>query len=186
MAEEITANAENEQDVQTTEPVGDVDTDALYNKEKKYSQSMRSRAQKAETELEKLRLESEDYRQDKLIAEGKKDDVIAELKEKVKAQESELNKHREVAKKERTALLEDIPEEEKAHYEKMDLETLRHFVAKEQPPEVSNPGQAVQGRTATDLTVDSFMKESENFKRDNFSDMVRKYDNNSSKKVKVK
>ena len=59
MAEEITANAENEQDVQTTEPVGEADYEALYNKEKKYSQSMRTRAQDAEGKNETLSLKNE-------------------------------------------------------------------------------------------------------------------------------
>ena len=189
MAEEITANAENEQDVQTTEPVGEADYEALYNKEKKYSQSMRTRAQDAEGKNDTLSLKAEEERQTKMIAQGKKDEVIQEQTLLIAEQKKRLAKFDKRDEEKKAKLLEQIMEhnsdEDKEHYEKMDLKQLEHFVEKEQTPDVSNPGQAVQGRTSTDLTVDSFMKESEDFKRDNFSDMVRKYDKNSSQKIKV-
>ena len=51
---EETTQSVNEQDAQTTTPAGDVDYEALYHKEKKYSQSLRSRAQEAEGKNEKL------------------------------------------------------------------------------------------------------------------------------------
>ena len=89
MAEETTTQVE-EQDVQTTTPEGEVDYEALYQKEKKYSQSLRSRAQDAESKNDKLSLKAEEDRQAKLIAEGKKDDLITELKEKTKTLESKL------------------------------------------------------------------------------------------------
>ena len=78
MAEETTQV--EEQDAQTMSPDGDVDYEALYQKEKKYSQSLRSRAQEAESKNEKLSVRAEEDRQAKLIAEGKKDDLIAELR----------------------------------------------------------------------------------------------------------
>ena len=109
--------------------------------------------------------------------------LIAEQKKKL----AKFDKRDEEKK---AKLLEQIMEhnsdEDKEHYEKMDLTQLEHFVEKEQTPDVSNPGQAVQGRTSTDLSVDSFLKENESFKRDNFSDMVRNYDKTSSQKVRVK
>ena len=78
MAEETTNTTVDEQDVQATTPEGDVDYKALYHKEKKYSQSMRSRAQDAEGGLDKLSLEKEKDRQAKMIAEGKQSEVIQE------------------------------------------------------------------------------------------------------------
>ena len=54
MAEETTQV--EEQDAQPMSPDGDVDYEALYQKEKKYSQSLRSRAQDAESKNDKLSL----------------------------------------------------------------------------------------------------------------------------------
>ena len=72
MAEETTQV--EEQDAQPMSPDGDIDYEALYQKEKKYSQSLRSRAQDAESKNDKLSVRAEEDRQAKLIAEGKKDD----------------------------------------------------------------------------------------------------------------
>ena len=156
MAEEITANAENEQDVQTTEPVGEADYEALYNKEKKSSQSMRTRAQDAEgkndtlsLKNETLSLKAEEERQTKMIAQGKKDEVIQEQMLLIAEQKKRLAKFDKRDEEKKAKLLEQIMEhnsdEDKEHYEKMDLTQLEHFVEKEQTPDVSNPGQAVQG-----------------------------------------
>ena len=116
MAEETTNTTVDEQDVQATPPEGDVDYEALYHKEKKYSQSMRSRAQNAEGQSEKLSLQAEEERQGKLIAEGKKDDLISELKEKTKAMESELSVFKKQDADKRESLLESIPEDDRVHY----------------------------------------------------------------------
>ena len=117
MAEETTQV--DEQDVQTATPEGDVDYEALYHKEKKYSQSLRSRAQDAESKNEKLSLKSEEDRQAKLIAEGKKDDLIVELREKTKNMESELSVFRQQMETKKDSLLQSIPEDDRVHYESL-------------------------------------------------------------------
>ncbi len=183
MAEETTQV--DEQDAQATAPEGEVDYEALYHKEKKYSQSLRSRAQEAESKNDKLSMKSEEDRQAKLIAEGKKDDLIAELKERNKVMESELNGYKKQETAQRETLLESIPEEERVHYENMNLEQLRHFVKQSQNPNVSNPAEAVQGRTNTNVNLDSFMREDEKFRRENFGDMLKAYDRKSIRKTKV-
>ena len=183
MAEETTQV--DGQDVQTTTPEGDVDYEALYQKEKKYSQSLRSRAQDAESKNDKLSLQSEESRQAKLIAEGKKDDLIAELKERQKTMEGKLSAYEKQEMAQRESLLESIPEDERVHYENMNLEQLRHFVRRQQAPDVSNPAEAVQGRTNTNVNLDSFMTNDEKFRRDNFGDLIKAYDRKSTRKQKV-
>ena len=183
MAEETTQV--DEQDVQTATPEGDVDYEALYHKEKKYSQSLRSRAQDAESKNEKLSLKSEEDRQAKLIAEGKKDDLIVELREKTKNMESELSVFRQQMETKKDSLLQSIPEDDRVHYENMNLEQLEHFVNKMQANNVSNPAEAVQGRVNSNVNLESFMKEDEKFRRSNFGDILKAYDRKSTRKTKV-
>ena len=184
MSEETAINVDG-QDAQTTPPDGDVDYEALYQKEKKYSQSLRSRAQDAEGQNEKLSLKAEESRQAKLIAEGKKDDLIAELKEKSKAMEERLSVFDKQDAEKREAIMEKIPEEDRVHFENMTLQQLEHFSKQGQSPEVSNPGEAVQGRTRPVNDFDSFMKQDDKFRRENFNEMVRSYDRSATNKVKV-
>jgi len=185
MAEETTNTTVDEQDVQATTPDGDVDYEALYTKEKKYSQSLRSRAQDAEGQNEKLSLKAEEERQGKLIAEGKKDDLIAELKEKTKTMESRLTVFEKQEADKRETLLENIPEDDRVHYENMNIKQLEHFVNQLQSPDVSNPAEAVQGRTNANYNIDSFMGENDNYKRENFGDIVKNYERKATNKVKV-
>ena len=184
MTEETTTQVDG-QDVQTTTPEGDVDYEALYQKEKKYSQSLRSRAQDAESKNDKLSLESEEARQAKLIAEGKQDDLIAELKEKTKTMEDRLVTFEKQETAQRDSLLEAIPEEERVHYQNMNLEQLQHFVKQAQPSDVSNPAEAVQGRTNSNVSLDSFMQNDDKFRRENFGDIVKAYDRKATTKTKV-
>jgi len=185
MAQETTNTTVDEQGVQATSPGGDVDYEALYHKEKKYSQSLRSRAQDAEGNSEKLSLKAEEERQGKLIAEGKKDDLIIELKEKAKATESRLSVFQKQESQKRESLLENIPEDDRVHYENMNLNQLEHFVNQSQSPDVSNPAEAVQGRTNVNYSLDSFMSETDKYKRDNFGDILRNYEQKATNKTKV-
>jgi len=184
MSEETAINVDG-QDAQATPPEGDVDYEALYHKEKKYSQSLRSRAQDAEGQSEKLSLKAEEERQAKLIAEGKKDDLIAELMEKNKAMDERLSVFDKQDAEKREAIMEKIPEEDKVHFENMTLQQLEHFSKQGQSPEVSNPAEAVQGRTRSSYDMDSFLGESDDFKRKNYVDIVRSYEKKATNKVKV-
>jgi hypothetical protein len=89
----------------------------------------------------------------------------------------------EAAKKE--SLLEAIPEDERVHYESMNLEQLEHFVRQSQPSDVSNPAEAVQGRTNSNVNLDNFMENDEKFRRDNFGDIVKAYDRKSTRKQRI-
>jgi hypothetical protein len=182
MTEEQTTLNVDGQNAQTTSPDGDVDYEILYQKEKKYSQSLRSRAQEAETKNGDLSLKAEDDRQAKLIAEGKKDDLIAELSERNKAAEADLSGYRKEEALKKESLLESIDEKDRVYYENMTLTQLEHFVSQSQSPDVSNPAVAVQGRTNADFSIDSFMKENDKFKRENYGDILKSYTQKASNK----
>ena len=189
MAEETTNTTVDEQDVQTTIPEGDVDYKALYHKEKKYSQSMRSRAQDAEGGMDKLSLEKEEDRQTKMIAEGKQSEVIQEQAATIKEQSKIIAKFDKQDTDKKSILLEKIfetiPEDDRVHYENMNLNQLEHFVNQSQSPDVSNPAEAVQGRSNVNYSLDSFMGETDQYKRDNFGDILKNYDRKATNKVKV-
>ena len=184
MSEETAINVDG-QDAQATPPEGDVDYKVLYHKEVKNSQSLRSRAQNAEGEKETLTLEAEEARQAKMIAEGKKDDVIAELKKKVKEQDERISVFDMQDAEKREAIMEKASDEDKAHFENMTLKQIEYFTKQGQSPEVSNPAEAVQGRTRSSYDIDSFMGESDEFKRKNYGDIVRSYEKKASNKIKV-
>ncbi|MAH48511.1 hypothetical protein CMI37_21980 [Candidatus Pacearchaeota archaeon] len=189
MAEETTITNVDEQDVQTTEPEGDVDYEALYHKEKKYAQSMRLRAQDAEGKSDKLSLKSEEDRQAKMIAEGKKDELIQEQTTRIAEYEKKLAKFGKRDEDKKAKLLDQIfentPEDDRVHYEKMDLTQLEHFVNQQQSSDVSNPAEAVQGRTNANYNLDSFMGENDQYKRDNFGDILKSYERKATSKTKV-
>tara|TARA_Y100001951_G_scaffold13291_1_gene8589 strand:- start:181 stop:753 length:573 start_codon:yes stop_codon:yes gene_type:complete len=189
MAEETTTTTVDEQDVQATAPDGDVDYEALYHKEKKYSQSMRSRAQDAEGERDKLTIKTEEVRQTKMIAEGKQNEVIQEQTATIKEQAKIIAKFDKRDADSKSNLLEKIyetiPEDDRVIYENMDIKQLEHFVNQLESPGVSNPAEAVQGRTNANYNLDSFMGENDKYKRENFGDIVKNYERKASNKIKV-
>ena len=175
-----------EQSAQTTEADSNVDYKALYHQEVKNSKSQRSKKQELESKMDKLELKSEEDRQAKMIAEGKKDELLQEQTARIKEMEKELGTFKQVEETQKAKLLEEIPEEDRVHYESMNLQQLEHFVKQTQSPDVSNPSQAVQGRTKINYDLDSFMKEPDNVKRDNYQNILKAYENKAgSSKQKV-
>ena len=67
----------------------------------------------------------------------------------------------------------------------MNLKQLEHFVNQSQSPDVSNPAEAVQGRTNVNYNLDSFMSETDKYRRENFGDIVKNYEQKATNKVKV-
>ena len=184
MSEETQNNVE--QSAQTTEADSNVDYKALYHQEVKNSKSQRSKKQELESKMDKLELKSEEDRQAKMIAEGKKDELLQEQTARIKEMEKELGTFKQVEETQKAKLLEEIPEEDRVHYESMNLQQLEHFVKQTQSPDVSNPSQAVQGRTKINYDLDSFMKEPDNVKRDNYQNILKAYENKAgSSKQKV-
>ena len=175
-----------EQSAQTTEADSNVDYKALYHQEVKNSKSQRSKKQELESKMDKLELRSEEDRQAKMIAEGKKDELLQEQTARIKEMEKELGTFKQVEETQKTKLLEEIPEEDRVHYESMNLQQLEHFVKQTQSSDVSNPSQAVQGRTKINYDLDSFMKEPDNVKRENYQNILKTYENKAgSTKQKV-
>ncbi len=175
MAEDNTLNVEVEQDVQATEPEGGVVDKALYYEEIQGRKKERKKRQGLEAELEAVKSRADEERQLKMIAEGKKDDVIAEQSEKLKVYEARIAKYDKRDAEQREVLLENIPEDERVHYEKMDLIQLQHFVGKDQSASTSNPPQAVQGRSNVNLDIEGFMGQSVSKQRDSYTDLVKQY-----------
>ena len=175
MAEENNLKVEAEQGVQATEPAGDVDWKALYHDEIQGRKKERSKRQGLESELDKIKSKADEERQLKMIAEGKKDNVITEQVEKLKKYEARLAEYDKQEAAQREKLLEGIPEDERVHYDKMDLIQLQHFVGKEQSGSTSNPPQAVQGRSNATMDLDDFMKQSEAKKREGYADVLKQY-----------
>jgi len=183
MAEDNTVKVEVEQDVQATEPAGDVDYKALYYEEIQGRKKERGKRQGLETELDKIKSKADEERQLKMIAEGKKDDVIAEQSEKLKTYEARIAKYDKQDAAQREVLLESIPEDERVHYDKMDLIQLQHFVGKDQTASTSNPPQAVQGRSNVNLDLDSFMDQSVGKQRSSYKELVNQYATKSRNKA---
>ena len=184
MAEETQNTVE--QSAQTTEADSNVDYKTLYHQEVKNSKSQRSKKQELESKMDKLELKSEEDRQAKMIAEGKKDELLQEQTARIKEMEKELGTFKQVEETQKAKLLEEIPEEDRVHYESMNLQQLEHFVKQTQSPDVSNPSQAVQGRTKINYDLDSFMKEPDNVKRENYQNILKTYENKAgSNKQKV-
>ena len=175
MAEDNTVKVEVEQDVQATEPEGGVVDKALYYEEIQGRKKERKKRQGLEAELDKIKSKAEEERQLKMIAEGKKDDVISEQAEKLKKYEARLSEYDKQESAQREVLLESIPEDERVHYEKMDLIQLQHFVGKDQAASATNPPQAVQGRSNVNLDLDSFMDQSVGKQRSSYKDLVNQY-----------
>ena len=100
--------------------------------------------------------------------------------------EGRLSAFEKQVEAQRESLLELIPEDERVHYQNMNLEQLQHFTKKAQAPEVSNPTEAIQGRTNTNYDLDTFMQNDDKYKRSNFSDLIKAYDRKSVKKTRIR
>lgn len=184
MAEETQTNVE--QSAQTTEADSNVDYKTLFHQEVKNSKSQRSKKQELESKMDKLELRSEEDRQAKMIAEGKKDELLQEQIAENKVLKEENAAFKQVEETQKTKMLEEIPEEDRVQYKNMNLQQLEYFVKQTQSPDVSNPSQAVQGRTNINYDLDSFMKEPDNVKRENYQNILKAYENKAgSNKQKV-
>ena len=176
MSEE--SNINEEQSAQTTEADSNVDYKTLYHQEVKNSKSQRGRKQELESKLEQLELKSEEDRQAKMIAEGKKDELLQEQTSRLKALEKELSVFKQAEDSQKAKLLEQIPEDDRMYYENMNIEQLQHFLSKSAQQAV-NPPEAVQSRTMVDSNISDFMKKDTKFQRDNYSAVLQKYAKNS-------
>lgn len=117
MLEENSGSMPQENQGQDVQPDASVDTQDYkesYNQEKAYSQKLRSRAQSAESELEKLKARNKKMEEDSLIEQNK----YKELWEKDK---TDAQWARDYKKIQRAKLLESIPEDKREKFEKMNL-----------------------------------------------------------------
>jgi hypothetical protein len=176
MSEDTSTNVE--QSAQTTEADSNVDYKTLYHQEVKNSKSQRGRKQELESKMEQLELKSEEDRQAKMIAEGKKDELLQEQSSRLKALEKELGSFKQAEDSQKAKLLEQIPEDDRMYYENMNIEQLQHFLSKSAAQTV-NPPEAVQGRSVVDSNMNDYMKKDTKYQRDNYAAVLQKYAKNS-------
>jgi hypothetical protein len=176
MSEDTSTNVE--QTAQTTEADSNVDYKTLYHQEVKNSKSQRGKKQELESKMEQLELKSEEDRQAKMIAEGKKDELLQEQSSRLKALEKELGLFKQAEDSQKAKLLEQIPEDDRMYYENMNIEQLQHFLSKSAAQPV-NPPEAVQGRSVVDSNMNDYMKKDTKYQRDNYAAVLQKYAKNS-------
>ena len=177
MSEEALNNSV-EQEAQTTEADSNVDYKSLYHQEVKNSKSQRGRKQELESKVDQLELRSEEDRQAKMIAEGKKDELLQEQNSRLKNLEKELTTFKQVEESQKAKLLDQIPEDDRTYYQNMNIEQLRHFLNKS-ATQSANPPEAIQGRATANLDIDDFMAKDAKYQRNNFAAVLQKYAKNS-------
>ena len=109
-----TSQVNVEQDVQTdTQESGQQSNDAL-NQEKAYSQKQRQRAQKAESELEKVIARNKKIEEDSMVEQNK-------FKELWEQDKDDAEWARGYRKDRKASLLEKLPEDKREKFQKMNL-----------------------------------------------------------------
>lgn len=144
MLEENSGSAPQDNTGQEVQPESSVDAQDYrdsFNQEKVYSQKLRTRAQTAESELEKLKARNKKMEEDNLVSQNK----YKELWEKDK---TDAEWARDYKKIQREKILDSIPEEKREKFEKMNLKfdalqaIAEEFATKEPAPTMKAvPGQ---------------------------------------------
>ena len=128
-----TVSEETTQEAPTNSPEG-----ALIAESKKY----RKRAQEVESENSRLKAVIEAQKEAEMLADGKKDELIAKYKANSEADAKDANWAREFKANERAKLLELHPEEDREKLAELPFDTLSFITnkinhAKANPPEVA-------------------------------------------------
>ena len=144
MLEENSGSQSQENDGQQAQPEPSADaqeSNQSYNQEKAYSAKLRSRAQAAESELEKLQARNKKMEEDNLVNQNK----YKELWDKDK---SDAEWARDYKKNQRVKMLDSLPDDKREKFEKMNLNfsalqaIVEEFAAKEPAPTMKAvPGQ---------------------------------------------
>ena len=119
--------------------------------EKAYAKKMRHRAQAAEEELAKLRQDAKDKEEKALADQGKYKEMYENLKKESTVWKSHSKEYMEFQSSEKSTLLEQLPEEERAVFKDLGLKQLKAVVAKMQP-KPSQP-KIVHGNVGGDLKL---------------------------------
>ena len=155
-------------------------TDQYIAESKKY----RKRAQDAEARLAEYEDSAKKARESKMIEEGKKDEVIANLiaeRDKFKASHEKLSSYEQ---KRMTSMLEKHPEEDREQLSKLDLETLEYVTNKINTTKANAPEVVGNPRKDYKTPPKDWTKLSAQERRDNWDDIVK--DTISRSKANVK
>ena len=109
MSEENKVTTETVSEETTTETTHDSSNEKLIAESKKY----RNRAQEAEAREAKLKSELQKIEEKKMIADGKKDELIAKYQSEIESLTANSDKWTSHEKNDRARLLEKHPEEER-------------------------------------------------------------------------
>tara|TARA_Y100000310_G_C20580028_1_gene762503 strand:+ start:82 stop:612 length:531 start_codon:yes stop_codon:yes gene_type:complete len=144
--------------------------DELIAESKKY----RKRAQDAEARIKEYEENSKKAKETKMIEEGKKDEVIANLIAERDQYKTSHDQKVEYEQRKISEMLEKYPEEDKAQLSKLDFETLEYVTnkihnVKANAPEVAgNPRQEFKTNTKWhDMDADE--------RRDNWGAIIKSY-----------
>ena len=168
MSEETKVTTETASEETTTETTQDSSNEKLIAESKKY----RNRAQEAEAREAKLKSKLEKIEEDKMMADGKKDELIAKYQTEIESLTANANKWNSYEESKKSSLLEKHPESEREKLSNLDLNTLEYLTekintAKANAPEVAgNPRKAFK-----DVKVDWADPDS---LRDNWDNVVKR------------
>ena len=136
-----------EQSAQTDSQASDqnVNIDSL-NQEKNYSQKQRQRAQKAESELEKMKARNKKMEEDSMVEQNK-------FKELWEQDKNDAEWARGYKKKRKASLLESLPEDKREKFSKMklSLDALETIVEELGSTKTAETMKAVPGQVSTSV-----------------------------------
>ena len=158
-----TVSEETTQEAPTNSPEG-----ALIAESKKY----RKRAQEVESENSKLKAEIEAHKEAEMLADGKKDELIAKYKANAEADAEDANWAREFKANKRAELLELHPEEDREKLAKLPYDTLSYITNKINNAKANAPEVAGVSRQP-EKSIGDWTKMSSDDLRDNWGDIVK-------------
>lgn len=106
------------------------DTNTLLTAEINNSKKLRKRAQEAESKLEAINARLAKQEEEKMIQDGKLEELVASLKAENKTLKSKHDEAQGIISAERAKLLEQVPEEEREAFESLPFNTLKVMVNK--------------------------------------------------------
>ena len=115
---------------QETTPEEKLDYKALYLKEIENSKKQRASKQTATSEVDRLKVQLNQYEEEKLIAEGKQSELIDKLKADNKDLSTYKEKYETYLADEKKNILEQFPEEDREELAGKDLDTLKYIQKK--------------------------------------------------------
>ena len=177
MSEEQSVATETVSEETTQEASPDLTNEgALIAESKKY----RKRSQADRAENEKLKAEMAKIEEAKMLAEGKKDELIAKYKSDLEAESKDANWAREFKASKTAELLELHPEEDREKLAKLPFDTLTYVTNKINSVKANAP-EVVGGTRQSEKPIGDWTKMSPNDLRDNWDTIVQNAVNKSNK-----